>query len=229
MTSDGVLNDVALLRLMQLVSPALPIGAYAYSQGLETAASRGWVHDETTARDWLMGVLTHGLTLVDLAVARRLYASWSALDESGVARWSSFLMACRETRELRAEDAHLGRSLARLLVTLNVTAAQPWVSATNNTWATSFMLAAAHYGVSLRAAMLGYAWAWAENQVAAAIKIVPLGQSAGQRVLSALLLTIPDCVDASLNVADDEIGLAAPGYALASMWHESEYTRLFQS
>lgn len=223
------MNDVALLRLMHLVSPALPIGAYAYSQGLETAISRGWVCDETTTRDWLGGVLTHAVTRVDLPVACRLYDGWASADDAGVARWSAFLTACRETRELRAEDLHLGRSLARLLVTLDVSDARPWMSSTTSTWATSFTLAATHYGVSARAALLGYAWAWAENQVAAAIKAVPLGQSAGQRVLSSLLVQIPECVDAALSTHDDDIGFAAPGFALTSMWHETEYTRLFQS
>ncbi|AOV15990.1 urease accessory protein UreF [Acidihalobacter aeolianus] len=221
--------DLALLRLMQLVSPALPVGAYAYSQGLEAAVEAGWVHDEATAAAWIEGVLAHGLTGADLPLLARLHAAWAAQDEAAVVRWTDVLHALRETAELREEDMQLGAALARVLAGLDVRAAEPWQRQRPVAFATLFALAAVHWDIAPRQAMLGYAWTWAENQVAAAIKLVPLGQSAGQRILSGLIAALPARVDEALALSDDALGRSAPGYALASTAHARQYSRLFRS
>lgn len=222
-------DDLALLRLMQLVSPALPVGAYAYSQGLETAVSRGWVSSELDAKTWIGGLLRHNLAFVDLPVMWRVHAAFTQADATGVRYWSEFLSACRETRELRLEDQHLGQALARLLVDLGIEAAQPWRRASTASFAVSFALAAATWRIPPRATATGYAFAWLENQVACAIKVVPLGQTAGQRILGAVQQDIPDVVTASERLDDDEIGFSAPAFVMGSVYHETEYTRLFQS
>lgn len=221
--------ELALLRLMQLVSPALPVGAYAYSQGLETAVSRGWVHSESSAQHWIGGLLRQNLAFVDLPVLSRLHAAFTAGDDAGVQNWSAFLAACRESRELRQEDRHLGQALARLMTDLGVDSAQVWRRATTASFAVSFALAAVSWRIPARATLAGYAFTWLENQVACAIKLVPLGQTAGQRILSVVQQEIPQVIVGAELLDDDEIGFSAPAFAIASALHETEYTRLFQS
>ena len=222
-------SAAAELRLWQLISPTLPVGAYAYSAGLETAVDRGWVHDEDSFASWSAGQLAHALSNLDVPVLARMMAAWAAADQAEVAGWSRWLLANRETGELRAEDRHLGRALARLLVDLGEPRARDWRDHGDVSWATLFALAAVGWGISPAAAARGYLWAWLENQVAAAVKLVPLGQSAGQRTLLALADRIEPAVSSGLRLADEDIGAATPGLALASSWHETQYTRLFRS
>ena len=219
----------AELRLWQLISPALPVGAYAYSAGLETAVHRGWVSDEESFARWSGGQLRHALSALDVPLLGRLMAAWSAADGAAVEYWTGWLLASRETAELRAEDRHLGRALARLLVDLGESRAHGWDRDGEVTWATLFALAAVAWKIPPEAAARGYLWAWLENQVAAAVKLVPLGQSAGQRVLLRLADDIEPAVAGGLDLPEDDIGAGAPGLALASSWHETQYTRLFRS
>jgi urease accessory protein len=221
--------DPALLRLLQLTSPALPIGAYAYSQGLEHAVHAGWVNDEPTAADWILGLLDHGLPAVELPVLLRLMAAWRAGDEPGVRRFSDFLVASRSSAELRAEDQRLGSALARLLVTLDVPEASPFIAAPRSTHLTLFALAAVRWEIPAAQAAGGYLFSWEENQVGAASRLVPLGQSAAQRILSRATGLIPAAVARAEAVPDDEIGFAAPAHAIAAALHETQYSRIFRS
>lgn len=225
----NTLNDLALLRLMQLVSPALPVGAFAYSQGLETAVSRGWVSNEGETLQWIGGLLRHNVARLDLPVMLRLHAAFRVGDDAALQHWSCFLAACRESRELRAEDQHLGQALARLLTDLGVEPARVWRRAAAASFAASFALAAVTWRIPAHIAASGYAFTWLENQIACAIKLVPLGQTAGQRVLSEIQQAIPNVVAAAQCLDDEEIGFSAPSFAIGSAWHETEYTRLFQS
>lgn len=218
------------LRLWQLISPALPVGAYAYSAGLEYAVEAGWIRDDAALFEWTSGQLAHGLARLDVAVLARLYRAWGTNDREAVRRWTVFLLACRETAELRAEDRHLGRALARVLKELGDPDAGAWDRDCDVTWATLFALAAVRWTIPLENAAAGYLWAWLENQVAAAIKIVPLGQTAGQRVLLRVSERIPSAVARGLAIVDeDDIGAGAPGVAIASSLHETQYSRLFRS
>ncbi|HKJ94980.1 MAG TPA: urease accessory protein UreF [Gammaproteobacteria bacterium] len=231
MATITIMADAAMdLRLWQLISPALPVGAYAYSAGLEYAIEAGWVRDEAALAEWTAGQIAHGLARLDVAALGRLYRAWCADDRDEVARWTTFLLACRETAELRAEDRHLGRALARVLKDLGDPDAGAWDRAGDVTWATMFALAAARWDISLERAAAGYVWAWLENQVAAAVKIVPLGQTAGQRVLLGVSDGIPAAVAEGLAIEhEDDIGAGAPGVAIASSCHETQYSRLFRS
>jgi len=222
-------NSVALLRLMQLVSPALPVGAYAYSQGMEYAVDAGWLRDEEAVAGWVLGVLQHLLGRVDVPVLARLHRAWTANDEEAVVYWSGYLRACRESRELQEEDRQLGRALARLLRDLDLAEATPWVGHPDAGFAVMFSLAAARWQVPVKATAQGYLWSWAENQVAAAIKLVPLGQTAGQRILSRVSVTIPSVVSRGLALAEEQIGFVAQRLALGSALHEHQYSRLFRS
>jgi urease accessory protein len=222
-------SDAALLRLMQLVSPALPIGAYAYSQGMEYAVHAEWLRDEAAIEEWIVGLLQNSLSRVDVPLFARLYAAWETNDGEALQRWSAFLRACRESKEMQEEDRHLGMAMARLLRGLNMEEAAPWSNHPCVSLATLFSLAASRWRIPIKAAAQGYLWAWAENQVAAAIKLAPLGQTAGQRILSRAAAAIPAAASHGLAFADEEIGFVAQRLAIGSALHEDQYSRLFRS
>lgn len=230
-TTDGRIADdrLALLRLLQLTSPALPVGAYAYSQGLEYAVDSGWIEDESGAQDWILGLLRHTQTYLDVPVFARLYRAWEESDNAMTGYWNAYLYASREARELQQEDHHLGSALARLLDDLGVNDAADWLQTKRLCFATLFALASVRWQISLENAVTGYLWAWLENQVAAAIKLVPLGQTAGQRILTTALPEIDTAVHHGLLLADDEIGCSAAGLGMAGALHETQYSRLFRS
>jgi urease accessory protein len=222
-------TDLAVVRLLQLASPALPVGMYSYSQGMERAVEDGWIRDEAEAAAWIGGLLEHGQARVDVPVLARLYDAWVADDRAGVERWSRTVHACRETSELRAEDRQTGQALARLLDSLGVHRAGPWIRHPCASLATCFSLAAVEWGIAKYEAAVGYLWSWLENQVLCAVKLVPLGQMAGQRLLWELSAAIPEWIAVGFGLSDDEIGGNAFGLALASSRHEIQYSRLFRS
>ncbi|MCB1770330.1 MAG: urease accessory protein UreF [Candidatus Competibacteraceae bacterium] len=220
---------LALPRLLQLCSPALPVGAYAYSQGLECAVEQGWVRDEISAGDWILGLLDHNLRQLDLPIFVRLYQGWQTADLKKVRCWNARLHASREAAELQREDAHLGAALARLLTDLGLAEATTWRGASRGCFATLFSLAAVKWDIPLPVATTGLGWTWVENQVAAATRLIPLGQTASQRLLVAAAPRLINAVHAALTLPDEEIGAAAPGLALAGALHETQYSRLFRS
>lgn len=229
-TLTDTLDPAALLRLMQLVSPALPVGAYAYSQGLEHAVTMDIVRDEASAAAWILGLLEHPLALVDAPLLVRLHAAWQRCDISGVRYWNRYLLASRESAELLAEDRQLGGALARLLADLGLHDAAVFRDTGGApAFATMFTLAAARWNIPLSDAVGGYLWSWCENQVAAAIKLVPLGQTAGQRILSRAVDAIPVVVERAIALSDDDIGFVAPAAAIGCALHETQYSRLFRS
>jgi urease accessory protein len=217
------------LRLWQLISPALPIGAFAYSQGLEYAVEQDWVNDETTARQWITGLINHSLSSLDIPVLARLYQAWQINNLDVVSYWNRYLQASREANELLAEDRQIGAALKQLLTDLDIQQVQNWPATEPAGFATMFTLAATQWGVELADACRGFLWAWSENQVAAAIKLVPLGQTAGQRILSTVIDEIPPAVERGLKIGDEDIGMTAHGLGIASALHETQYTRLFRS
>jgi urease accessory protein len=226
---DQHANSFSMLRLCQLVSPALPIGAYNFSQGLEYAVELGRVHDEVSTCDWVLGVAEHAVGTLDLPLLLRMHDAWMRNDEINARYWSTYLLASRETSELRAEERHLGRSLAKVLVSLQIDKAAEWTREDDASYACLFALAASEWQIDRAQAATAYLWAWCENQVLAAVKLLPLGQTAGQRILNELLLKIPGIVESALLLTDGEIGVATPLQGMASAWHETQYTRLFRS
>lgn len=222
-------EPLAFLRLLQLASPALPVGAFNFSQGMEYANDAGWVVDERGAGEWIIGNARHAIATLDLPMLLRLHAAWTEADEPRARRLSRELVASRETAELRAEEVHLGQALARILVEYGVDTARSWQRHDGASHAAMFALAAVSAGAGAGDCALAYAWAWAENQVTAAVKLLPLGQSAGQRLLETLRQQIPGLLDIATRATDADIGAATPGAMLASCWHETQYTRLFRS
>lgn len=224
-----MITDLALLRLLQLVSPGLPIGMYSYSQGFEGAVEEGLIKNDADAEEWLSGLLNNSLQRIDLPILARLHAAWYSRNIDDVHYWSRALTAYRETEELRFEDMQTGQALARLLTDLNIDEARDWRRRPDATLAALFALAAVQWQIPMRDTLLGYVWSWLENQVLCAVKLVPLGQVAGQRLLSQLANLLPGLVDQALLIADDDIGGSAFGLALASSRHEMQYSRLFRS
>lgn len=223
------LQPNSMLRLWQLISPALPVGAYAYSQGLEAAVENGWVCDEVSTYDWLSGVMQHSLMTLDIPVAQRLYEAFDNNDLEAIEYWNSYLLASRETSELRLEDNQLGQALAKLLITLDVDMATKWQGREDVTYLAMFSLASVSWSIPKNEMLNGYLWAWTENQVAAAIKLVPLGQSAGQKILSRMMEIIPSVINEGTKLHDEHICSSVPGLAIASAGHEIQYSRLFRS
>jgi urease accessory protein len=222
-------EDLALLRLLQLVSPSLPVGAFAYSQGIEWAVEQGWIRDGADLAEWLKQPLHDGLGRVDLPVLLRQRRAWAAGDVAAVEHWSSVLMACRETAELRLEERNRGRAFAALLPKLGISAPGGDWAAAGRCQSAGFALAVSAWRINERQAALGYAWSWLENLVVAAVKAIPLGQSTGQQVLLELASGVPAMAAAAQAVSDADIGASAPALAIASCRHETQYTRLFRS
>lgn len=233
MPTEGQGDDLALLGLLQLVSPALPIGAFAFSQGLESAFELGWVSDEVSLGVWLDGVLEDGLTRCELPVLARLITAWADGDGGAVAEWDQWLAANRETAELAAEDALLGASLTRLLGSLALLPSDASLEAPDLPvgagYVTVFAWTAHARGLPVRQALLGFAWAWLENQLAVACKALPLGHTAAQRLVERLRPAMVAAVDEALVLDDGGLGPVLPGLALASALHETQYSRLFRS
>ena len=221
--------STAMLNLMRLTSPSLPVGAFAYSQGLEFACDQEWIRDEGSVRQWIAGLMRNSQTYVDLPILVHLYNAWQEDSFAKVSYWSKYLLASREAKELRDEDHYIGKALSKLLIDLEVSKAKEIIDTPYVTYATAFSLAAVAWEISQEECCKGYLWAWCENQVSAAIKLIPLGQTAGQRILSSLIKEIPDLVKTGMQLEDEEIGSTAVGLGVASANHETQYSRLFRS
>jgi urease accessory protein len=218
---------VALTRLLQLASPALPVGAYSYSQGLEAAIEARIVCDERTALDWIESVLELTVARMDAPVFLRLYDAWHAGDEAAARRWNDVLLASRESAELRAETVQMGYSLARLLTALEEHHAfDAWDEVC---FPAAYAWWAARCGIEASDALVAYLWGWTENQVMAAVKALPLGQSAGQRLLLKLGPSLAEHAAAARTIEDDAMDNMAPAFAVLSAQHETQYSRLFRS
>lgn len=221
------MNSKSLLSLLYLSSPALPIGAFAYSQGLEAAIEMNWVKDDKDLAQWLSGVLNNGLAQQDLPLFYRLYSAWTAGDEEAVSYWNQYFRASRESAELLLEDEQLGRSLKRLLLSLERINSKEIPS--NAGFFTLYALAAVRFDISVDEAALGLCWSWLENQVTVACKTIPLGQTAAQKVMLPMMEKIDQAIEVAKQVEECNIGATLPGFAIASAFHETQYSRLFRS
>jgi urease accessory protein len=217
-----------LTRLLQLASPALPVGAFSYSQGLEAAVEAGIVHDAASAQRWIADVLELALARMEAPVLLRLIDAWTRDDADAVQYWNALFIASRESAELRAETVQMGYSLARLLPQL-INAPLRLDAKEEIAYPTAYACAAAHWRIDARQALTAYLWSWLENQVMAALKAVPLGQTEGQKILLALSDAVTRTVAFAATLEDEDLGNFAPGLAILASRHETQYSRLFRS
>ena len=206
---------MSLARLLQLASPTLPVGAYSYSQGLEAAIEAGYVKDPESAQEWIGDVL-------ELSVARMEAPVLRAQIAAPTQDLNDFFVATRETAELRAETLQMGAALAKLLRELGIE-----VSIASPAFPTAYASAVRHWKIEPREALVAYLWSWLENQVMAAVKAVPLGQTAGQKILLELGTRLDEI--AKQDLPEEAWCNFAPGLALLSARHETQYSRLFRS
>lgn len=228
---------MSFFRLQQLISPSLPIGAFTYSQGLEWAVEFGWVKNADDLYHWLDSLLDGAVVSLDLPVLLRLYQASVHNSSETFNYWSEYLLACRETSELRAEEQQRGQALLTVLDKLPDATQWPelqgrdsqWRSAMSLTQLAGFALACSRWQITPEQMLQGYLWSWLENMVIVAVKLIPLGQSDGQRVLFRFSDQLPDFCERGIQVHDDDIGAASPAMAIASSLHETQYCRLFRS
>lgn len=245
------ITAAARLQLMWLASPALPVGGFSYSEGLEAAIDAGLVGTEAQAQAWLVDQLHLAVARSDLAVVARAVAAWQRHDLMRVRELNDWVIHTRETSELRLQTEQMGRSLVEWLrnrgggaqvATDDARLSECAALAPAPTWPVAFALAvaqclppgsvrsgAASTAPIVREALLSFTFGWAENMVQAAIKAVPLGQSAGQRILQALVDDIPQAIDTALSLSDGQRQAFTPMLAILSAQHESQYSRLFRS
>lgn len=225
-------DTLRLTRLLQLASPALPVGGYSYSQGLEWAGESRMVHDRQSAARWISGVLHGSFASFEAPMLVRLLRCWLAGDAEGVERWNEIHLAARETAEFRAEAVQMGYSLKGLVLQLGILPAhmaRALQALEPASYPAAWSAACAGWELDEKAAVTTYAWSWLENQVLASLKLVPLGQVAGQELLLELGAAIPRVVETARVLGDDELSNFAPGLAIASSRHETQYSRLFRS
>jgi len=230
--SDPLDPGLALVRLLQLASPALPIGAYSYSQGLEWVVAAGGVRDAAAAQLWIGDALDLVVAPGEAAVVWRLLNAVQRNDWLQVSEWNDWFRASRETAELRAETEQMGTSLVKLASELELFDAPAVAAAAAMSPVTlpgAYALTVRGFALPAAAALTAYVWSWLENQALAAMKTIPLGHSAGQRLLVRLGARIPAAVALAQSIADEDVCSFAPGLALASSRHETQYTRLFRS
>ena len=226
--------DATLLQLMWLASPALPVGGFSYSEGLEAAVDAGRVHDEASTLAWLASQMALGPARADLPVLARAHDAWNAHDAAQATALNDFIARTRETRELRLQAEQMGRSLVEWLrnqpgAADDARIAQLAAMAPSPTWPLAFALATARAKASAAQALHASLFGWAENMVQAALKAVPLGQLAGQRVLQALVARMPTLIASALALPEADWQAFSPMLAVASAQHETQYSRLFRS
>jgi urease accessory protein len=221
--------NLALIRLLHLASPTLPVGAYTYSQGLEWAVESGAISNETSAGLWIGDCLAHSLANFEAVYLAHMLAAWRKSDMPQLAELDAEFVASRETAELRAETLQMGHSLAKLLRDLPDIPDSALREFTQPSFPLAWSFAAANWNIQPEDAIVGYLWAWLENQVMAALKAVPLGQTAGQRLLLSLGERLPEHARQAAATPLSQARNFLPAFAIASSLHETQYTRIFRS
>ncbi|MEN5279456.1 urease accessory UreF family protein [Brucella sp. TWI432] len=218
-----------MLHILRLVSPNLPVGGFSYSRGLEWAIHANIIRDEKSCSSWILGVLESSYASLDGAFYWRMANALMISDDTAFRALNDWLAASRESRELEMEDRRMSESLLTVLAQLGVRQAADFLSVERPSYPAAFAIAAHHWTIPAREALRGLMWSVVEAQVMAAIRLIPLGHLAGQRILIAAVPAIDAAVQKSCELTDDEIGNVAPFMAMASAWHETQYSRLFRS
>ncbi|WP_159737744.1 urease accessory protein UreF [Vibrio atypicus] len=229
MSSQNRQSDLALYRLFQLISPSLPIGGFTYSQGLEWAVEAQWISDRTSMQDWLENMLMNSVATLELPILERYDQALKNNNQQQLIALSELLYSSRETKELRAEEKQRGKALYTLLKQLDVYHDSFDYADSEPNQLLGLCVAAQHWNIGIEQLKQGYLWSWAENLIMAGVKLVPLGQTDGQRSLIQLSERFPQALDRANSIEDWMIGSFTPSISIASSLHETQYTRLFRS
>lgn len=216
---------MSLAKLLQLASPTLPVGAYSYSGGLEAACEAGVVSDAASAERWIGDVLEWSTARMEAPILLSFLSGFEKKDLKKAEKTNEMFLASRETAELRAETVQMGYSLNRLLKDIGVGE----VPVEEPSFPAAFAFAAAHWKIKPEDALQAYLWAWLENQVMAAVKAVPLGQTDGQKILLSLGGRLSSVAEKAKTLKEDDLGNFVPGLAMLSSKHETQYSRIFRS
>lgn len=220
---------LALLRLLQLCNSSLPVGAFSYSEGLESLVDQGRVNDARSLDAWLRDALGWGPIRLEAGGMLRAYRAAHVGDRRALRGWNAWLTATKETEELRLQSLQMGQSLAALLRALDPAFANRLAEDETWNYAIGFGVAAAAWGIPPRESLLGYLHGWASNLLGAGIRLIPLGQTAAQELLHALQRALVEAAEAIADMPDDDLFACSWGQSLASMQHEAQYSRLFRS
>ena len=218
-----------LLAALHLASPALPVGGFAYSQGLEQAVEDRWVSSMEHAYVWIRDVMVLSLARQELPLwlashRAALVQDWPALREANDA-----LYVLRETAEFRLESIQMGHSMAKLFKQWQGGALLLELEDMNWVYPSAHAALSAVSGIDEQMAITAFLWSWVENQTIAAVKIIPLGQIDGQILLHRLKSDIETAIKTAISISPEDVGSAAVGLSIASTRHESQYSRLFRS
>lgn len=222
-------DSLAQLRLLQLLSPVLPVGSFTYSQGLEWAVDANWVDSEAPFRQWLVEWIDGPLVHQELPLLSRLYKASVENDEDAFVEWSQYLLATRDTYELRQEELSRADAYLRVLKSLGVDIETLPLRAIKLTPVASIAWAAVKWNVPHQSLLISFGHNWLESSVNSGVKIIPLGQSAGQKIIHDLSPTLINAVALSKNIKDNELGFSMPAVSMASCSHETQYSRLYRS
>ena len=224
------IDNYQLLRLLQLASPLLPVGGYSYSEGLESAIAQELIHDRLTLQAWIERELQTGAIRIETAMMDRAYLAGAHSLPQRLQYWNQWLSAARETEELRHQSWQMGGSLTKLAIELTPDLTELLVAIGSPcTYAIAFGVIAQHWQIDRQTAISAYLHSWATNQLGAGIKLIPLGQTAGQQILWQLQEQIASLSELIPTLADDDLYACSWGLSLASMQHETLYSRLFRS
>ncbi len=229
---DRAIDALRITRLLQLSSPTLPVGAYSWSGGLEWPCDSGLIGDERAARGWIVAVLERSFGTLELPVMLRAHRAAAAVDSARLLQWNEEFIASRETAETRAETLQMGYSalvLSTSLGWLDAALADALQAAPEVAYPIVWGALAQAFDLDERTAAAGYAWSWLENQVMASVRLVPLGQTAAQRLLADLSQAAARAAQAAIDLDDASLGSWLPGLTIASCRHETQYSRLFRS
>jgi urease accessory protein len=239
------MQTTSLLNLLHISSPALPIGAFAYSQGLEYTLEAGWCKNADDVEQWIKSVMTHGLGGVDLPILKRLHHAWSAYfieheeadgkvneensNRESLKAWNATLLAFRETKELYLEDIQVGDAFKQWHKSQSAEHLEKLELVDKPTVACMYALNGVIKGLTVEECLIGFVWSWLENQITSASKAMPMGQTDGQSIIRHLIPEIEAVVENAMQLEDDDIGSGLVGLSMSSALHENQYSRLFRS